>query len=55
VLEAMGVNSAAAGGAVRLSLGWSTRDEDINRCLQAWRKVSATLFKTSNETVLERF
>jgi cysteine desulfurase len=55
VLEAMGVNSAAAGGVVRLSLGWSTRDDDINRCLQAWRKVSATLFKASNETVLERF
>jgi cysteine desulfurase len=55
VLEAMGVGSAAAGGAVRLSLGWSTRNEDIDRCLEAWRKLSTTLIKSSDETVLERF
>jgi cysteine desulfurase len=55
VLEAMGVGSTAAGGAVRLSLGWSTREEDIDRCLEAWRKLSTTLIKSSDETVLERF
>jgi cysteine desulfurase len=55
VLEAMGVGSAAAGGAVRLSLGWSTRDEDIDCCLEAWRKLSLTLLKESDETQLERF
>jgi cysteine desulfurase len=55
VLEAMGAGSAAAGGAVRLSLGWSTRDEDIDRCLEAWRKLSATLVKENDETQLERF
>jgi cysteine desulfurase len=55
VLAAMGVGSTAAGGAVRLSLGWSTRDEDIDRCLEAWRKLSTTLIKSSDETVLERF
>ncbi|HEU0147325.1 MAG TPA: cysteine desulfurase family protein [Bradyrhizobium sp.] len=55
VLEAMGVGSAAAGGAVRLSLGWSTRDEDIDRCLEAWRKLSLTLLRGSDETQLDRF
>jgi cysteine desulfurase len=55
VLEAMGVGSAAAGGAVRLSLGWSTRDEDIDCCLEAWRKLSLTLLRGSDETQLDRF
>jgi cysteine desulfurase len=55
VLAAMGVGSAAAGGAVRLSLGWSTQAGDIDRCLEAWRKLSMTLVKGSDETVLDRF
>ena len=55
VLEAMGVGPAAAQGAVRLSLGWSTTEADVDRCLQAWRKLSLTLLKRSDETVLERF
>lgn len=55
VLEAMGVGSAAAQGAVRLSLGWSTTEADVDRCLQAWRKLSLTLLKGGDETVLERF
>ncbi|MGY4308725.1 cysteine desulfurase [Bradyrhizobium sp. USDA 4369] len=55
VLEAMGVGPAAAQGAVRLSLGWSTTEADVDRCLQAWRKLSLTLLKGSDETVLERF
>jgi cysteine desulfurase len=55
VLQAMGVGSAAAGGAVRLSLGWSTHDEDIDRCLEAWRKLSLTLLRENDETQLERF
>jgi len=55
VLEAMGAGSAAAQGAVRLSLGWSTTEADVDRCLQAWRKLSLTLLKGGDETALERF
>ncbi|MDU6376384.1 MAG: cysteine desulfurase, partial [Bradyrhizobium sp.] len=49
------VGPAVAQGAVRLSLGWSTTEADVDRCLQAWRKLSLTLLKRSDETVLERF
>jgi cysteine desulfurase len=55
VLEAMGFGRELAQGGVRLSLGWSTSDADIDRCLEAWRKLSATLTKGSDETRLERF
>jgi cysteine desulfurase len=54
VLEAMGLGPDLAQGAVRLSLGWSTTEEDVNRCLQAWRKLSSTLLK-GDETQLEQF
>jgi cysteine desulfurase len=43
VLGAMGFSPEIAQGAVRLSLGWSTSGADIDRCLQAWRKLSDTL------------
>jgi len=55
VLEAMGFGPKLAQGAVRLSLGWSTSDADIDRCLEAWRKLAGTLLKESDETRLERF
>jgi cysteine desulfurase len=55
VLRAMGVGSSAAQGAVRLSLGWSTQEADIDRAIEAWRKLSRTLIKKSDETVLDRF
>ena len=45
VLEAMGFGSQIAQGAVRLSLGWSTTDADIDRCLEAWRKLAGSLLK----------
>jgi len=45
VLEAMGFGREIAQGAVRLSLGWSTRDADIDCCLEAWRKLSGSLLK----------
>jgi len=45
VLEAMGFGPEIAQGAVRLSLGWSTQDADIDYCLEAWRKLSGTLLK----------
>lgn len=43
VLTAMGLDPATAQGAVRLSLGWSTQEADINRALEAWRKLGNTL------------
>ncbi|UPJ55531.1 cysteine desulfurase family protein [Bradyrhizobium sp. 192] len=45
VLSAMGYDPAVAQGAVRLSLGWSTEPDDINRALEAWRKLGNTLLK----------
>ena len=54
VLEAMGFPPELAKGAVRLSLGWSTTEADIDRSLEAWRKLSSALLK-GHETELERF
>jgi cysteine desulfurase len=45
VLEAMGFGPKLAQGAVRLSLGWSTSEAEIDRCLEAWRKLAGTLLK----------
>ena len=50
VLEAMGFGPKTAQGAVRLSLGWSTSEEDIDRCLEAWRKLADTLLKEGRNT-----
>ena len=55
VLAAMGFGGELAQGAIRLSLGWSTSEADIDRCLEAWRKLQGTLLKGSDETLLERF
>jgi cysteine desulfurase len=55
VLEAMGFGSELAKGAVRLSLGWSTTEADIDCCLEAWRKLASALLKGYDETELERF
>lgn len=55
VLEAMGFPPNLAQGAVRLSLGWSTSEADIDRCLEAWRRLVGTLLKGGDETLLERF
>jgi cysteine desulfurase len=45
VLAAMGVGRELAQGAVRLSLGWSTTENDVDLTLQAWRKLANTLLK----------
>jgi cysteine desulfurase len=45
VLAAMGVELALAQGAVRVSLGWSTTDRDIENLLSALTKVSSSLLK----------
>jgi len=43
VLAAMGVEPGLAHGAVRVSLGWSTTDADIERLLNAWNTVVSSL------------
>jgi cysteine desulfurase len=55
VLQAMGFGPETAQGAVRVSLGWSTTGEDIDRCIEGWRKLASTLLRVSDETLLERF
>jgi cysteine desulfurase len=45
VLAAMGVSPALTRGAVRLSLGWSTTETDVERFLGAWRKLATALSK----------
>ncbi|WP_076860065.1 cysteine desulfurase family protein [Bradyrhizobium mercantei] len=45
VLEAMGYRSEVSQGAVRLSLGWSTTETDVDLALKAWRKLADTLVK----------
>jgi cysteine desulfurase len=43
VLAAMGFSPALSRGAVRVSLGWSTDERDIERFLAAWRKLASAL------------
>ena len=45
VLQAMGFDPDIAQGAVRLSMGWSTRDADVESCLEAWRSLAGRLLK----------
>lgn len=45
VLEAMGVAPALASGAIRISLGWASTQEDVNRFASAFEKLLATLYR----------
>ncbi|WP_137045012.1 cysteine desulfurase family protein [Pseudolabrys sp. FHR47] len=45
VLAAMGVAPALAAGAIRVSLGWSTTEAEVESLLNAWKKVAASLLK----------
>jgi cysteine desulfurase len=45
VLTAMGLEPALARGAVRVSLGWTTTEADIDLLLAAWIRVFSTLLK----------
>jgi len=45
VLDAMGLGLELAQGAVRLSLGWSTSEADIELTLKAWRKLANGLLR----------
>jgi cysteine desulfurase len=47
VLAAMGVSAPLARGALRVSLGWTTAKADVERFLNAWRKVAGALSKSS--------
>jgi cysteine desulfurase len=40
VLKSMGRSDSEASGAIRLSMGWNTKSEDIENFLIAWRKLS---------------
>jgi cysteine desulfurase len=50
VLAAMDVARDLAQGAVRLSLGWSTSEADIDLALQAWRKLADALLRGQRNT-----
>ncbi|WP_213288634.1 cysteine desulfurase family protein [Bradyrhizobium sp. sGM-13] len=50
VLAAMGFDGELAQGAVRLSLGWSTTETDIDLALQAWRKLADALLRGRRNT-----
>jgi cysteine desulfurase len=41
VLMAMGLDEATARSAVRISIGATTTEHDIDRCLAAWREIAA--------------
>lgn len=43
VLAAMGVSPEIARGAIRFSFGTTTKEEDIIRCIKAWRKLADVL------------
>jgi cysteine desulfurase len=45
VLDAMGLGRELAQGAVRLSLGWSTSEADIELTLKAWRMLANALLR----------
>jgi cysteine desulfurase len=50
VVEAMGYGPELAQGAVRLSLGWSTTEADIDSALKAWRKLADGLLRGRRNT-----
>jgi cysteine desulfurase len=45
VLAAMGVERELAQGAIRISIGHATKENDVDRALEAWRKLSGVLGK----------
>ncbi|MBN9061246.1 MAG: cysteine desulfurase [Rhizobiales bacterium] len=48
VLDAMGVDPALAGGAVRISLGWSTTEEEVGRFESVFANVIRSLCEKKN-------
>jgi len=49
VLAAMGVAPELARGAIRVSLGYATSDDDVGTILKAWEKLSESLYKAGNQ------
>jgi cysteine desulfurase len=45
VLTAMGVGIELTRGALRISLGWTTSDRDVESLLNAWNSVVSSLLK----------
>jgi len=45
VLMAMGADSGLARGAVRLSLGWSTTENEVHEFLKTWKVLAGSLLK----------
>jgi cysteine desulfurase len=43
VLEAMGMDDGLASGAIRISLGWETSEDEIERFLKSWRDITRSL------------
>ena len=43
VLRAMGLGEAEAGSAIRVSLGWTSTDADVERFVAAWAKIDERL------------
>jgi cysteine desulfurase len=48
-LAAMGVEPGLARGALRISLGWSTTETDVERLLGTWNMLTGSLVKESRE------
>ncbi len=55
VIEAMGFGPELTRSGIRVSLGWETTETDIERFLEAWKKLARSLIKQSDETEVERF
>jgi len=49
VLAAIGAAPELARGAIRVSLGYATSDEDVGTILKAWGKLSESLYKAGNQ------
>ena len=49
VLAAMGTAPELSRGAIRVSLGYATSDDDVGTILKAWGKLSESLYKAGNQ------
>ena len=54
VLAAMGFGPALAKSAIRVSLGHSTTESEVDQCVDAWKKVYKTLHKGSEGIAARR-
>jgi cysteine desulfurase len=48
-LKAMRVDPEAAKGAIRVSIGWDTNEDDISRFLEVWKRVYLNLSRRTRE------